>query len=283
MIIALCGHRGFIGSHIKNKFSQQDFILVNRDDLYGDYRTLANKIVGADVVINSAGFSVSSRWTKKNKTRIFDSRIEVTKNLVRAINFLEKKPQFFICNSGIALYEYGKKHTETDYTCNNDFLAEVVKAWEESANAVDESVKLITIRLGLVLGNDGGAMPRLLKLFRMGLGGVIGSGKQMYSFIHIDDVTNALEYLILNSKEGVYNFTAPYPVTNKVFTKALGRTLKRPSILRVPGFVLKSIMGQASVIVTKGQFVYPQNLLDDGFVFSFNTIEQAVENLVNKQ
>ncbi|MEX0982274.1 MAG: TIGR01777 family oxidoreductase [Bacteroidales bacterium] len=283
MIIALSGHRGFIGSNIKKTFSDHTFILVNRDELYGDYRSLAEKIAGADVVINSAGFSVSSRWTKKNKKHIYDSRIKVTNNLVKAINSLTKKPDLFINNSGIALYEYDKKHTESDYSCNDDFLAEVVKEWEKSANAVDKNVKLIIIRLGLVLGKDGGAMPRLLRLFRMGLGGVLASGKQVYSFIHIDDVTRALEYLMIYNNKGVYNFTAPFPVTNREFTKALGKILNRPSIFRVPRFVLKLIMGEGAVLVTKGQSVYPQNLLDAGFVFTFGTIDKAIENLVSKR
>ena len=237
MIIALSGHRGFIGSHIKKVFSEHEFILINRDELYGDYRELAGRIEGADVVINSAGFSVSSRWTKKNKKRIYDSRIKVTNNVVKAINSLDKKPDIFINNSCIALYEYDKNHTESDYTYNDDFLGEVVKDWEKSANPVDKKVRLIIIRLGLVLGNDGGALPRLLRLFRMGLGGVIGSGTQVYSFIHIDDVAGALEYLMFNNKEGVYNLTAPYPITNKEFMKTLGKSISRPSIFRVSAFV----------------------------------------------
>lgn len=127
MIIALSGHRGFIGSHIRKTFSNHTFILLNRDELYGDYRKLAEKIEGADVVINSAGFSVSSRWTKKNKNLIYGSRINVTNNLVKAINSMNKKPDFFINNSGIALYEYDKMHTESDYSCNDDFFGRSCK------------------------------------------------------------------------------------------------------------------------------------------------------------
>jgi len=282
MIIALSGHSGFIGSHIKEAFSKHEFILVSRQELYGDYKVLAEKIAGADVVINSAGFSVSNRWTRKNKKRIFDSRIKVTNNLVNAINSLDKKPEFFINNSGIALYEYDKEHTEYNYSYNDDFLAGVVNEWEKSANAVDESVKLIIIRLGLVLGNTGGAMPRLLRLFRLGLGGVIGSGNQVYSFIHIADVIRALKYLIRNNKEGVYNFTVPLPVTNKVFTRTLSKYLNRPVIFRVPAFALRLVMGQSAVLVTKGQTVYPQKLLDDGFIFNFDTIDKAIIKLVYK-
>lgn len=283
MVIALSGHGGFIGSHIRKYFSEHDFILVNRDELYGDYKRLAEIINGADIVINSAGFPVSRRWTNKNKKRIYDSRIKVTNNLVKAINYLDRKPKFFINTSGIALYKYGARHTESDYTCNDDFLAEVVKAWENSAWGVDKGVKLIIVRLGMVLGGDGGAMPRMRRLFGMGLGGVMGSGNQVYSYIHINDVLKALKHLIINQKSGVYNFTAPHPVNNKNFTKTLSRTLRRPAFFRVPVFILKIIMGEGAVLVTKGHSVYPKKLLEDGFVFTFDNIDKAMENLVKRQ
>lgn len=282
MVIALSGYRGFIGLHIREAFAEHEFILLNRDDLYGDLTALSQKINTADIVINCAGYPVAKRWTKKNRNRIYSSRIKVTENLVQAINMLHKPPASFINTSAIGIYEEGKEHNETDFTYNNDFLADVVKKWEKSADATTKDVKLVKIRLGLVLGKDGGALQRLVRLFSLGLGGVIGSGKQVYSFIHIDDLTNALKFVINKEEEGVYNFTAPCPVTNKVFTKTLASKLKRPSIFTVPEFALRIVMGKAAGIVTRGQTVYPKRLLDEGYCFTFARIDQAIENIVGK-
>lgn len=282
MVISLSGYNGFIGLHIRKAFAEHDFILLNRDDLYGDLTALSKKIKTADIVINCAGYPVAKRWSKKNKKKIYSSRIVVTENLVQAINMLDEPPAIFINTSAIGIYEEGEEHSETEFTYNNGFLADVVKEWEKRAEAIRKDVKLIKIRLGLVLGKDGGALPRLLRLFSVGLGGVIGSGKQVYSFIHIDDVTGALEFLINKEAEGVYNFTTPYPVTNKVFTKTLASKLKRPSIFTVPGFALRIVMGKAAGIVTRGQTVYPKKLLDQGYSFTFATIDQAIENIVDK-
>lgn len=282
MVIALSGYNGFIGLHIKKAFAEHDFILLNRDDLYGDLTALSKKIKTADIVINCAGYPVAKRWSKKNRNRIYSSRIEVTENLVQAINMLHEPPACFINTSAIGIYEEGKEHTETDFTLNNDFLADVVKEWEKRADGTRKEVRLVKIRLGLVLGKDGGALPRLLRLFRVGLGGVMGTGKQVYSFIHIDDVTGALKFLIDKETEGVYNFTTPYPVTNKVFTKTLASKFNRPSIFAVPEFALRIVMGKAAGIVTRGQTVYPKKLLDEGYSFTFATIDQAIENIVGK-
>jgi uncharacterized protein (TIGR01777 family) len=282
MVIALSGYRGFVGLHIRRAFAEHEFILLKRDELYGDLSSLSRRIEPADIVINCAGYPVAKRWSEKNKKKIYRSRVKVTENLVKAINMLHEPPASFINTSAIGIYENGKEHNESDFTYNNDFLANVVKEWENSADQVRKDVKLVKIRLGLVLGRDGGALPRLLRLFNVGLGGVIGSGKQVYSFIHIDDVTGAIKFLISRKAAGVYNFTAPYPVTNKVFTKTLASKLKRPSLFTVPEFALRIAMGKAAGIVTRGQTVFPKKLLDEGYSFTFATIDQAIGNIVSK-
>jgi uncharacterized protein len=282
MVIALSGYTGFIGLNIRKAFAEHDFILVNRNDLYGDLTALSKKIETADIVINCAGYPVAQRWTRKNKIKIFSSRIVVTENLVKAINMLHEPPVSFINTSAIGIYEEGKEHSETEFTYNNDFLADVVKEWEKRAEAIRDDVKLIKIRLGLVLGKDGGAMPRLLRLFKIGMGGVIGTGKQVYSFIHIEDLTGALKFIIDRETEGVFNFTTPYPITNKEFTKTLASKLNRPAIFTVPEFLIRIVMGSAAKIVTRGQTVCPKKLLDEGYSFTFATIDQAIENIVSK-
>ncbi len=261
-------------------FEADDFILLKREDLYGEPGRLAEKIKEADIVMNFAGYPVSQRWTKKNREKIERSRIEVTSNLARAINILKDPPEYFVCSSAIGIYRQNETHTETKNRYNDDFLADVVKKWEASADKTNEDVKVIKVRLGLVLGNDGGAMPRLFRMFRFGLGGVIGSGKQVYSFIHIDDVIGAIRFILMNKKSGIYNFTAPGPVTNKKFTKTIASKMKRPAIFWIPQRVLGLVMGKASMIVTGGQTVYPERLLDEGYSFNFATIDEAIGNLV---
>jgi uncharacterized protein len=282
MIIALSGHNGFIGSHIKKAFKDDTFILLDRDDLYGEPELLAHKIKGARIVINFAGYPVSGRWTKRKKVKIFNSRINVTSNLVQAINMLEDPPEYFISSSAIGIYSQNETHTEIKNSFSEDFLAEVVKKWEDSADIENESVRVIKIRLGLVMGNEGGAMPRLFRLFRIGLGGVIGSGKQVYSFIHIDDVIGGIQFVLANKSSGVYNFTAPHPVTNREFTIAIAKKMKMPALIWVPEIILRFIMGEASLIVTGGQTVYPKRLLDEGYNFTFATIDEVIENLLKE-
>ncbi len=283
MVIALAGHSGFVGTHIRKYFHTHDFILLDRKDLYGTTDALAQKISGCDVLINTAGFSISARWTKKNREKIRRSRVEVTNHLVGALEKTEQKPEVFISASAIGIYKQNNEHTEVSKKYGDDFLAEVVQDWEKAADAVAGEVKLVKMRLGMVLGADGGALPRLFRLFKWGLGGVIASGKQVYSFIHIDDVTGAMAYILERKGEGVYNFTAPHPVTNKTFTKTISDQLQRPSFLRIPGFMMHLVMGKAATVVTKGQTVYPKRLLDEGYKFTFATIDEAIENLADQQ
>lgn len=280
MIIALAGHRGFIGTHLQEKLKQHSFILLNREDLYGDAESLSRKLINADAVINLAGFSVSKRWTKKNRKKIRDSRELLTGNIVQAIAEMDKKPKMFLNASAIGIYQYDTTNTEKSHTLGEGFLPDVVRKWENAAEAISDEVRTVIMRLGLVLGKDGGALPRLFLLFRFGLGGVIGSGKQIYSFIHIDDVTGAIEHLLNGKSRGVYNLTAPQPVTNKEFTHTIARFMRRPAIFRIPVFAMKIVMGKAAMIVTRGHAVYPEKLLDEGYKFTFVSIQEAIQNLV---
>lgn len=282
MVIAIAGYRGFVGSHIRNTFSEHDFILLERDDLYGKTEALAEKISGADVLVNTAGFSVSSRWTKNNRKKIRKSRTDVTENLVSAIDKAEKKPAVFLNASAIGVYRHDMEHTESSTAYADDFLSEVVLDWEAAADKVVGEVRLVKMRLGMVLGAEGGALPLLFKLFKWGLGGVIASGKQVYSFIHIDDVTGAIAHILEHNGEGVYNFTAPYPVSNKIFTRTIAAKLHRPAFWPIPGFVIHIVMGKAAAVVTKGNTVYPKKLLDEGYKFTFATIDEAIENLADQ-
>jgi len=282
MVIALAGYNGFIGSHIRKRLDAHDFILLSRKDLYGSASALAQKISGSDVLINTAGFSISSRWTKRNRKKIHSSRIDVTHQLVRAISLAEQQPAVFMTASAIGIYRNQAEHTEDSRAYADDFLAKVVRDWEAEAENVTDDVRVVKMRFGMVLGADGGALPKLFRLFKWGLGGVIASGKQVYSFIHIEDVTGAIAHILDQKGEGVYNFTAPFPVTNKTFTRTIAKKLHRPALLPIPGFLMHIVMGKAAIVVTKGQTVYPKKLLDEGYKFTFASIDEAIENLAEQ-
>lgn len=283
MIIALAGHNGFIGKKIQEKLNNHRFILLDRDVLYGSKEKLAEMIRGTDAVVNFAGYPVSKRWTRKAKREIFRSRVVLTGNIVEAINSLEDKPKLFINSSAIGIYAIDSIVTEEDTIFEDNYLAEIVKQWEEEADKISSEVRLIKIRLGMVLGNEGGAFPRLKRLFTAGLGGIIGSGNQVYSFIHIDDVVMGINFLLNSEHSGTFNFTAPKPVTNKVFTKTLASKTGKRAFFYVPSFGLRIIMGQSSLIALKGQTVYPKRLLDAGYNFTFATIENALDNLIGRK
>lgn len=282
MVIALAGYNGFIGSHIRKRLHAHDFIKLSREDLYGSAKALAQKISGSDVLINTAGFSIAARWTKKNRKKIHSSRIDVTLQLVRAISLAEQKPEVFMTASAIGIYRNRMEHAEDSRAYADDFIAKVVRDWEAAADTLTDDVRLVKMRLGMVLGADGGALPKLFRLFKWGLGGVIASGKQVYSFIHIEDVTGAIAHILEQKGEGVYNFTAPVPVTNKTFTKTIAKKLHRPALLPIPEFLMQIVMGKSAIMVTKGQTVYPKKLLDEGYKFTFATIDEAIENLAEQ-
>ena len=176
-----------------------------------------------------------------------------------------------------------RSHDEQSAKFGSDFLAFICKAWEKETEPLhDLKVRLCTIRVGIVLGSAGGSLKTMLPLFRLGLGGKIGSGKQPFSFIHIEDACNAIEFLIFNEKcSGIYNFVAPNAITNELLTKALSKKLHRPAIFTVPSFMLKLIFGKASELVISGVTVKPAHLIHDGFRFKYPDIGSALENILN--
>ena len=211
--------------------------------------------------------------------------METTRKLVEAVrlNLSEHKSIIFISASAISIYKSGEIHDEHSTNRGTDFLASVCKAWEKEAEPLNFfNIRLCTIRIGMVLGSTGGSLKTMLPMFKLGLGGKIGSGKQPFSFIHIEDVCSAIEFLILNDQcKGIYNFVAPNPITNELFTRALSKRLHRPAIFTVPAFVLKLIFGKASVLIIDGVTVKPAHLLKDGFHFKYPDIGSALDNILN--
>jgi len=288
MIIAISGSTGFIGKQLSDYLLQSgnELIVISRGDFAGGSNQLAKVINSADVIINLAGTPVLQRWSEINKQLILSSRVDTTRLLVDAIrdNLPEHCPKVFISASAIGIYSNSGNHDEISNTIGTDFLATVCKAWESETKSLNEvNLRLCTVRIGIVLGVSGGSLGKMLPIFKAGLGGRIGSGKQHFSFIHITDFCRAIEHLIINNKSaGVYNMVSPEPTTNSLFTNILSGYLHRPAFFTVPEFALKLIYGEASEILTKGACVKPKRLLEEGFLFRFPDISSALADLTRK-
>lgn len=247
--------------------------------------SLNNLLVKTNAVINLSGESIAAKsWTDKQKQKILSSRVNTTSAIVNAINQMENKPDVLLQASAIGFYGPDLNKTfDEDSPAGAGFLAEVSQKWEAATNALDENVRLVLLRTGIVIGQGGGALEPMAKPFRYGLGGYVGSGKQWFSWIHLDDEVRAILFLLENNDaRGVFNLTAPEPVRMKTFAKELGRVLKKPSWFHVPSFVIKLMMGQmGEEMILSGQKVLPKQLNEVGFKFQFSEIRPALTNVFN--
>ncbi|MBC8208219.1 MAG: TIGR01777 family protein [Desulfobulbaceae bacterium] len=279
-LIAMSGANGFVGSHMCNKFKKNgwEILALGRNEFALPPEELTKLLQGADVIVNLAGAPVISRWTEEYKKVIYESRVTLTRKLVSACKLLEKTPHLFLSTSAIGCYSATGTHTEDDNIYVDDFLGHLTRDWEQEAfRAKEFGCRTAIFRFGVVLGQGGGALAKMLLPFKLGLGGTIGNGMQPFSWIHIKDLIRAVETAINDSTyEGVYNMTAPHPTTNFGLTKTLGRALSRPTIFPIPEFVLRLLYGEGAQVLTSGQTVLPQRLLDSGFQFDFPSIEEAV-------
>jgi uncharacterized protein (TIGR01777 family) len=242
------------------------------------------QLTGCDVIINLAGAGVGDgRWTDKYKALILSSRVDSTSLLAKAA--AELKPNVFIAGSAIGWYgDTADRRVDETSSAGSGFLADVVVAWEKvSEPAKAAGVRVVNIRTGLVAAKQGGAWSRLLPIFKLGAGGKLGSGKQYWSFISMRDEIAAIKFVISNPKiSGPVNLTAPTPATNAEVTKAMSKVFNRPSLLPVPAFALKTILGEFSQEVLGSARVIPQVLMDAGFVFQDPDIESAMRTLAAK-
>ncbi len=282
--IIMSGATGFIGTHLRNHFQKENWkvIILDRKTLAMEADELAEKMQDGDIVINLAGAPIISRWSNKYKKILYDSRIKVTSKLVQACRIMESKPRLFISTSAVGYYANQGAHTENNHVQADGFLGHLAYDWEQEAHkAADLGLRTVIFRFGVVLGRDGGALKKMVLPFKLGLGGTIGSGSQSFSWVHIQDLIRAYQQVIDDSSfVGVYNLTSPKPTTNNGLTKALGRVLGRPTLLRIPKFVLLLQFGEGAETLTEGQKVLPQRLLQSGFDFVFSDIESAVKDCV---
>jgi uncharacterized protein len=245
----------------------------------------ASLVSGFDAVVHLAGESIAGRWTESKKKAIRVSRVRGTGNLATALAWAESKPKVFICASAIGFYgDRGEEPLTEQSVSGQGFLPEVCREWEEASRiAADAGIRTVNLRTSLVLSAKGGALGKMLTPFKVGLGGRIGSGKQWWSWIHIDDLVGAIQHAIATeSLAGPVNMVAPNAVRNAEFTKALASVLGRPAIFPVPGFALGMAFGKmaAGELFLASQLVKPAKLEASGYRFQFAELRGALESLV---
>jgi hypothetical protein len=243
-----------------------------------------NYIGGKNAIIHLAGASiVDKRWTENYKKTILKSREISTKNLVMAIESTAQKPELFISSSAVGFYGNAANEVLTESSKNgSDFLSKVCKTWEVATEKIEaQGIRRVILRTGIALSKEGGALKRMLPSFKMFLGGYLDSGKQWFPWIHIQDLINiyiyALDNIYLN---GIVNAVSPNPVRADEFANCVGKTIHRPSLFPVPLFILKLAIGNAAEAIVASQRVIPKKLLDAGFKFKFERIEEAIKDLL---
>ena len=290
--IAITGASGLIGTalvgHLRSEgHTVQRFVrrpVVAPDEIQWDPKTGyvdIEALRGVDAVIHLAGVGVGDkRWSKKYKSEILNSRLLGTTAIAHAVN--EVKPQVFISASAIGWYgESGNRSVVESDRAGDDFLAAVCREWEGAADLVTD-VRTVKIRTGLVLDPTGGALGRMLPLFRLGLGGKLGNGKQWWSWITLHDVIRAITFLLESKVSGPVNLTSPNPVTNQEFTSALARAMHRPALFPAPAIALKVALGGFSSEILGSKKVVPQALSDAGFTWDYPHITNALAALIQE-
>jgi uncharacterized protein len=247
----------------------------------GDWQ---HQLAGADAVVNLSGESLGTRrWTTERKRRLLSSRVEPTIALVEALKTVSPRPKALLNASAVGYYGPVEKGDVTeDYPVGNDYLGKLCAQWEEAAEGTQQlGVRLILFRSGVVLDPHGGALERMLLPFRLFAGGPLGTGDQWFPWIHKVDEIRALRFLLEHETlSGPFNLAAPEPATMREFSTELGKAMKRPSFMKVPSIVLRTLLGEMAGMVLTGQRVIPKRLLEAGFTFTFPSLKAALEDVL---
>lgn len=291
MKVAITGASGLIGSalvpHLRNR-GDEVLRLVRRSATAPDEVTwdpaagtvdLAG-LEGIDAVVHLAGAGVGDhRWTDSYKKTILDSRVDGTHTIVKAMTSLDKRPAALVAGSAIGWYgDTGDRAVDETAPAGTGFLADVVRAWEAAADPAREAgIRVTHARTGLVVAKEGGAWAKLFPIFKLGLGGKLGSGRQYWSWISLRDEISALTYLLDNAAmSGPVNLTGPSPATNTEVTKAMGAVLGRPTLFAVPAVALKTVLGEFSTEILSSARVIPEVLESSGFTWQDTNVESAI-------
>ncbi|MEA5566279.1 TIGR01777 family oxidoreductase [Anabaena sp. UHCC 0399] len=306
MKIAITGATGFVGSRLVERLHQQShqILILTRNttfarkvfpaEVFTNVEIVAyspttsgawqDAIAGCDGVVNLAGEPIAEkRWTPEEKQSILNSRQLGTQKIVEAIANANPKPSVLVNASAIGYYGTSETATfDESSPSGKDFLAKVCQAWEAEAQKVkDVGVRLVILRFGIVLGL-GGALGKMITPFKLFAGGPIGSGRQWFSWIHIDDLVSLIvQALTKPDMEGVYNATAPNPVRMNDLSQTMGEVMNRPSWLPVPGFALEALLGDGAIVVLEGQQVLPKLTLETGFEYQYPKLQPALKDILH--
>lgn len=278
-ILQNSGHRVLIASRHGQPVSTGTVVSYTMDGLPALLETLGDDYA----IVNLAGESINSgRWSAARKERIMTSRVTLTQGIAKAIAQANKKPSVLINASAVGYYGYSETTVYTEnFPPGSGFLSEVTNVWESAATLAEGYTRVVRIRLGVVLGRDGGALGRMVMPYRLFAGGRVGTGKQWLSWIHVLDVARLILHCIrTDTISGPVNATSPKPVTMNQFGRSVAIVLGRPHWLPVPAFALKLLLGEMSEIILKGQHVIPQEALENGFSFQFAEIDDALQDLL---
>ncbi len=272
MKVAITGAGGFIGSRVRNRF--KDHVIIQRNHTTDHVVRILRQ---ADVVINLAGAPIIKRWTSAYKQVLRQSRLDTTAKVVRALNNTDGET-LLISASATGIYPQGKACNEACHQYADDFLGRLAADWE--AEALKYRGPVAIFRLGMVLGPEGGALSKMLPPFRLGIGGPIGSGRMMMSWIDADDLMEAFAFVMERGLSGIFNAVSPKPVTNREFTRCLAKVLRRPAFLPVPPLILKLLYGQAASVMTGSWEVYPSRLSKMGYEFRYPELHGSLDHLL---
>jgi len=241
---------------------------------------------GVDAIVNLSGTNLGKRWTAARKRAILASRVDTTALLASTAATLDPRPTVFLCAGGTGIYgDRGDEVLTEESDLGSGFLADVGKAWAAAADpARDTGIRVVTFRQGVVLAREGGALARMLTPFKLGVAGRIGTGRQWLSWVALEDLVTAYSFVLESHLSGAVNLCAPSPVTNAQFAKALGKAVRRPTILPTPALAIRTLYGEmGESVLLEGQRVLPARLLDAGFAFAAPTIDVALAHILSSR
>ena len=289
MRIVLAGGSGFLGTALVQRLRKDNHAVTvltrtpkapheAQWDPYGSPAGWLHVLEGADAIINLAGASIAKRWTAAHKREMWNSRIQSTRTLVEAMKSLRTRPATMLNASAVGIYgARGNEPLNEQSPPGSGFLASLAQEWEKEALAATPHSRVVLLRSGIPLDRSGGALPQMALPFQLFVGGPIASGRQYFSWIHLDDWTAMVSWALTTADvSGPLNVTAPDPITNGELSRSLARVLRRPALLRVPAFALRIVVGEMAGELITGQRVLPEKAHSLGFVFRYPVLESAL-------
>ena len=283
MKVAVTGATGTIGREVVRQLRERgdEVVAVSRDPTAAGMEAIGwdtLDLSGFDAVVHLAGAPIDQRWTDEGKRQIRDSRIDSTRRVVDALRAADPRPRVLVSQSAEGYYPRGNEPVREDSPPGSGFLSAVVQAWEAEARKAEElGVRVVTTRTGVVLARDGGALPKMLTPFKLGVGGPVAGGDQPFPWVHVGDVAGAIVFLLGNdSASGPFNVAAPEKHTNKTFTKTLGKVIRRPTVVPVPSFAIKMLYGEMGSTVMEGSNPDSAKLEELGFRYDKPRLDDAL-------